>query len=1171
MSKKHLFLAMSGLASLMLFGSCQDEDYGVTTQEIRNATYKKNFEDFYGEIANDQIWDFSSYNLAQLGLSGGPSQNDGTRASGANNDGSCTGVIDGATQGTGIHTASTNYYTVDPATVTWLNNNLKEGKDNRTLGDPFVLVKPSNKFVIIPIYQGNAGMRWDLHLVAEDPTDNVLKDYQIWTKSQGIKYTVDYKLFAEYNYDSGKDVSDWGDNNGGKKGILDLSKGFQYISSAITSGTDDDKVMIKFEIPNVDGAYLYGQFKIDGNVVKPDAQCDGDGNYKFEKGTTTIVDLSSIDKSSLSRLKFDFWQASNGGPKGENIVNSYNPEYRVKISTKYNYVLVDHSLESDLDFITGHTIDRTEVNSKGIVINVDKIKDEFFLYLDVTYADDYNASHYADPGTKQRSDRGQMLALTSCTRPTELTAKIKELVGSDFSSEAQYMVVGCEDANKGDSDWDLNDVCFLLVGLPEAPKIQTIISKRYMIEDLGSTFDFDFNDIVIDVTEKTTKTAQGEQTGKFAYATLRHLCGTIPFRIKIGDKVLGLDNGAQGVFAGNNGGGSGYDPTNDPNYAKLMNVEVTGKWIPNENNITVTSWPSQAGAGWDDIKDAGYQTNYLGEKGGETFQFPEVGHYPYIIACNQNTQWMPELVAVPTSWFKTWKADDYINWPQHGTDNGGVQSSLAEGNVIFENTSKEFGNDWTSFDIAKDKLKLHEGDELIFKISDPKSDAAIELFNLNWGEQTRFENLEGDFSVEVTKAVYDKYKDGLKIQGHNVNLISVSKNCSHVPSNPITATHIDEGDTKIVNDGDHVIDHWDGYTIDKSKFSNVKVNDVIIVHVKDIYENSQYSFRNGDDWTQLPGCDEYKELTGDFELTVTADIRDVLKEKGLVLTGKFYTITKVTLSPAPLITYLLTTNVTGNGSISKSPNKDKYEAGETVTLTAVPADIRYKFTSWSDDSNAGAQRTITMDADKSFTANFGDNNDVVSITASVVGELGGSVAVSTTEAYTPALGGFYKGSAITITATLPEGDYRVKEWKKGDQVLSEKSNTITISAEEDASYTVEFEEKPSENVVFEGNKSLSNWGYFHITNFESPNAGEKMVIEVSTYEEGKQLIIMKADENTQIKQMTTSNMNWGCPYVQDGKVEFVLSESDVQALGTDFVIKSEGTLTLNKVSFVPSE
>lgn len=59
-----------------------------------------------------------------------------------------------------------------------------------------------------------------------------------------------------------------------------------------------------------------------------------------------------------------------------------------------------------------------------------------------------------------------------------------------------------------------------------------------------------------------------------------------------------------------------------------------------------------------------------------------------------------------------------------------------------------------------------------------------------------------------------------------------------------------------------------------------------------------------------------------------------------------------------------------NGTVTKSPDKTQYNAGETVTLTAVPA-TDYEFESWSGAaSGTTASITVTMNTNKVITANF---------------------------------------------------------------------------------------------------------------------------------------------------------------------------------------------------------
>ena len=79
----------SALCFLSLAVSCQDEELGYTADQI---AYRTNFEKAFGKISDVPTWDFSSYNLARLGLQGGPTVGM-TRAGGFTNPG-YTGITD---------------------------------------------------------------------------------------------------------------------------------------------------------------------------------------------------------------------------------------------------------------------------------------------------------------------------------------------------------------------------------------------------------------------------------------------------------------------------------------------------------------------------------------------------------------------------------------------------------------------------------------------------------------------------------------------------------------------------------------------------------------------------------------------------------------------------------------------------------------------------------------------------------------------------------------------------------------------------------------------------------------------------------------------------------------------------------------------------------------------
>jgi len=85
-----------------------------------------------------------------------------------------------------------------------------------------------------------------------------------------------------------------------------------------------------------------------------------------------------------------------------------------------------------------------------------------------------------------------------------------------------------------------------------------------------------------------------------------------------------------------------------------------------------------------------------------------------------------------------------------------------------------------------------------------------------------------------------------------------------------------------------------------------------------------------------------------------------------------YSIYAVYTPGGTLPQYTLTTNTVGQGSITLNPPGGTYDVGTVVTVTADP-DTGWQFDNWSGDlSGSTNPTTITMDADKSVTANFSE-------------------------------------------------------------------------------------------------------------------------------------------------------------------------------------------------------
>ncbi len=198
--------------------------------------------------------------------------------------------------------------------------------------------------------------------------------------------------------------------------------------------------------------------------------------------------------------------------------------------------------------------------------------------------------------------------------------------------DAAIKIVGFEESVNG-GDRDFNDLVLCIVGNPDIPlpepivkdsyTVETSNEKRYMIEDLGATDDFDFNDIVVDVSDNTivthaitmennlinTDVVTG--TESVQKAILRHQGGTLPFQLIIGDKVFEEMQGKMEV---------------NPD----LEYTITG-WVPDQNNIVVKV---------KEVSDVVY-----------TLTFPKAGSAPMIIAVDPTQTWMKEREAIPSSWW----------------------------------------------------------------------------------------------------------------------------------------------------------------------------------------------------------------------------------------------------------------------------------------------------------------------------------------------------------------------------------------------------------------------------------------------------------------------------------------------------------------------------------------
>ena len=332
----------------------------------------------------------------------------------------------------------------------------------------------------------------------------------------------------------------------------------------------------------------------------------------------------------------------SGGVLTYDLMVKVGDQEPVKVFTKdwINFQTVN-GMQKDNVYANGGTI-----NMKGIYIQA-PVGTAIEVYIDNIFdhtpvSGSYNKPFPSPAGTT--NGRAIYVDIDEDIRP--------EIEGVELKEDAVIKYIGIEDISPGapsTGDNDFNDLVLAVIGNPDVPQekiitedkyeVKTCVPKRYMIEDLGSVGDFDFNDIVVDVedytveTHKVTyengviKTDEVESTKSApSKAVIRALGGTIDFDLKIGDTSWKKSDSEYTVT-------TMYNTEGTIDYDKVLaEFEVTG-WNASSNNISVT----------------------VTEKSGNVYEikFPKKGTAPMIIAVDPTQKWMGERKSVPGTWFYT--------------------------------------------------------------------------------------------------------------------------------------------------------------------------------------------------------------------------------------------------------------------------------------------------------------------------------------------------------------------------------------------------------------------------------------------------------------------------------------------------------------------------------------
>ncbi len=205
--------------------------------------------------------------------------------------------------------------------------------------------------------------------------------------------------------------------------------------------------------------------------------------------------------------------------------------------------------------------------------------------------------------------------------------------------------------------------------------------------------------------------------------------------------------------------------------------------------------------------------------------------------------------------------------------------------------------------------------------------------------------------------------------------------------------------------------------------------------------------------------------------------------------------------------YMLTIAAGPGGTTNPAPGTYTYDEGTSVSITAT-ANSGYRFGGWSGDASGTANTvTITMNGNKTVTANF-----IRRYTLTIIAGTGGTT--------NPVPGDHLEdaGSVVFITA-LPGTNYRFLSWSGS---ATGTTNPISITIDSDKTVTANFQRiiYPPSNAAGQKilNRSLSQAEYINVLTW-SPNANNVNIT-------GYKIYLVTGTQKTEIATVTEDKTSY---------------------------------------------
>jgi len=514
-----------------------------------------------------------------------------------------------------------------------------------------------------------------------------------------------------------------------------------------------------------------------------------------------------------------------------------------------------------------------------------------------------------------------------------------------------------------------------------------------------------------------------------------------------------------------------------------------------------------------------------------------------------------------------------------------VEDVLVDGESVGPRATYTFNNVTSNHTISVSFTTLPPDTYTVtFNVSD--SSGAVQGANVTFNGENEITDVQGKAvftnvlagskAYTVSKEGYNNATGTVEVDGDESVNVSMTKKTYTITASAGTGGSIDPS-------GEVIVEHGSNKTFTVTPLEGYSVEDVL-VDGESVGPRATYTFNNvtsnhtiSVSFTTLPpdtytvtfnvsdssGAVQGANVTFNGDSKVT-DAQGKAAFTGVLAGSRVYTVSKegynnstgnvnvdsdesvdVTLTRK---TYTLTVNTVGEGTVTKNPDKATYTHGEVVQLTANPAD-NWNFSGWSGNLAGSANpESITMNSDKTVTANFSIVQYTITASAGVGGTISPSGQVKVNH-------GSDQSFSINPNTGYDIQDVKVDGGSEGaiwSYTFSNVTSDHTIAASfKIKTYTVSVSSNPMEGGTVNGGGTYNHGA--QVSCQATANEGYRFV----NWTEGGVVV----SENSIYTFNITANRNLVANFVRVYSVTFNVTDSEGVLQGAEVTFNGEKKVT----------